>query len=102
VLAYSPFSAYPFVMKPTYDPIVTYVAAKLSKQQGRTVTPAQVLLKWNMQRGIASIPRSSSPAHLLSNIQAAEMPALSVEHMQLLDALQHLVASPVCQPVDLD
>ena len=101
VLSYSPFSAYPFVMRPTYDPVVLHVAAQLSHSLARPVSASQVLLKWAAQRGVASIPRSADAAHLSANIQALALPALSAKHMRLLDSLQHLVASAVCVPVEL-
>ena len=32
-------------------------------------TPLQVLLKWNVQRGVAVVPKSGSEAHLRENIE---------------------------------
>lgn len=38
-------------MLPTNDPIVTYVAARhVHPQTGKAATPAQVLLKWAVQK----------------------------------------------------
>ena len=93
VVAYSSFSAYPFAMLPTEDPLVRSVAAATNH------TTAQVLLKWALQKGFAVIPRSTDAARLKDNFAALTLPALSKEHMNLLDTLQHLISSPVCVPV---
>jgi len=45
LVAYSAFSAYPFSMKSTEDPIVKYIALN------RGNTPAQVILRWQLQHG---------------------------------------------------
>ena len=102
VVAYSTHSAYPFVMKPLDDPIVRYIAHHHSLYHDGTsvkVTPSQVLLRWAIQKGFAVIPRSSDPDHLLENYRALSMVPLSADEMNLLDALQYLVASPVSVPV---
>ena len=105
LVSYSPFSAYPFVMTPAADPIVRYVArrmsADLSDSTGKdiVVTPEQVLLRWNAMKGFASIPRSSRRENLESNLKALELPSLNVEYMDLLESLQFLVQSPVSKAV---
>jgi diketogulonate reductase-like aldo/keto reductase len=92
VVAYSSFSAYPFVMKPTEDPIVRSIARRTG------LSPAQVILRWSMQKGFAVIPRSISTARLQENISVLRSAPLSTEDMRLLDTLQLLVSSPVCVP----
>lgn len=64
VVAYSPFSAYPFVMEPTYDPIVSYVAARhIDPTTNTPATPAQILLKWTLQK-VSSLQSSTElPLH---------------------------------------
>lgn len=100
VVAYSTHSAYPFVMKPLDDPIVRHIAHHHSHDgSSLKVTPSQVLLRWAIQKGFAVIPRSSDPEHLLENYRALSMVPLSADEMNLLDALQYLVASPVSVPV---
>jgi len=100
VVAYSSFSAYPFVLMPPNDPIVSYVASQHFDPHTNTpATPGQVLLKWSMQKGTALIPRSSSPDRLLENIKALDISPLSPSEMQLLDTLQFLVSSPVSKPI---
>jgi hypothetical protein len=53
VVAYSSFSAYPFVLMPPNDPIVSFVASKhIDPDTNTPATPGQVLLKWSMQKVI--------------------------------------------------
>ena len=60
------------------EPTLAMIAAKYGK------TPAQVVLRWNIELGIATIPRSSNPGRLTQNIDifdftltAAEIAAIS-------------------------
>jgi diketogulonate reductase-like aldo/keto reductase len=92
IVAYSSFSAYPFVMKPSEDPVVRDIARR------RRLTPAQVLLKWSLQRGFAVIPRSTSPERLAENLAVLTLPPLHKEDLHLLDTLELLVSSPVSKP----
>ena len=45
------------------DPVVVRVAKKLKK------TPAQILIKWALQRGTSVIPKSTNPDRIKENIQ---------------------------------
>lgn len=45
------------------DPVLTQIAAAHGK------SAAQIILRWNLQRGIVVIPGSSNPAHILENTQ---------------------------------
>lgn len=45
------------------EPIVRQIYAKYK------ATPAQVLLAWSLQRGVAVIPKSLTPHRIKSNIQ---------------------------------
>lgn len=49
------------------DPVIGSIAAAHGK------TPAQVLLRWHVQREVAVIPKSVSPARLRENFAAAEV-----------------------------
>lgn len=105
VVAYSSFSAYPFVLKPIDDPVIRYIAANhpgflTNDGEILPVTPAQVLLRWSMQKGAAVIPRSSNFERLLENYRACYgMAPLTEEEMNMIDALQHLVSSPVSKAI---
>lgn len=60
------------------DPLLATIAARYDK------TPAQIILRWNIELGIATVPRSSNPARLAQNLAifdfaltAAEIAAIS-------------------------
>ncbi|KAJ1401294.1 NADP-dependent oxidoreductase domain-containing protein, partial [Ochromonadaceae sp. CCMP2298] len=60
------------------EPVVKAAAAAHGK------TPAQVVLRWNVQRGVAVIPKASQPAHMAENaaifdfeLDAAQMEQIS-------------------------
>lgn len=48
--------------KPLFDETITGIAARLG------VTPAQVLIRWAVQRGTVVIPKSITPDRIASNI----------------------------------
>src|SRR5699024_9996889 len=56
-VAYSPLGSGELIG----DPAI----AEIARAHGRT--PAQVILRWHMQQGIAAIPRSSNPDHVRDN-----------------------------------
>ncbi len=62
------------------DPVVTRIAAT----HGRT--PAQVVLRWGVQRGCAVIPKTRQPARLRENLALFDF-ALSPEEMAAISAL---------------
>ncbi len=49
-------------------------------------SPAQVILRWNLQRGVAIIPGSSNPAHIKENISIFDF-ELSQEEMDRISSL---------------
>lgn len=59
-------------------PVVLALAAK------HQVQPAQIVLAWLFnQEGVAAIPKASSEAHLLANLQAAQLPLDGGDMVQL-------------------
>lgn len=50
------------------------------------VSAAQVILRWNLQKGVVVIPGSSNPDHILENTQLYHF-ELSEEEMQRINAL---------------
>lgn len=48
----------------------------------------QVLLRWNMQRGVPVLPKASSVQHLKDNIEGAFDWVLSTQHKNMLDDLE--------------
>lgn len=63
-----------------HDPVVTAIAAA----HGRT--PAQIALRWGVQRGCAVIPKTASPARLAENLALFDF-TLSAAEMTVIDAL---------------
>jgi alcohol dehydrogenase (NADP+) len=63
------------------DPTITAIATR----RGRT--PAQVVLRWALQRGTAVIPKSVTPARLAENLAAAEG-ELAPEDMEAIAGLE--------------
>lgn len=61
-------------------PVLTEMAAKYDK------TAAQVILRWNLERGIAVIPKSVTPARLKQNLELFDF-SLSDEEMKRIAAL---------------
>jgi 2,5-diketo-D-gluconate reductase A len=62
------------------NPTVTSVAGEYGK------TPAQVLLRWNLQLGNAVIFRSAKPEHIAANLDVFDF-ELAAEHMDAINGL---------------
>lgn len=62
------------------DPIIIDIAKKLEK------SPAQVILRWNVQRGVSVIPKSITAAHIKENSKTLNW-RLDDKEMKLLDTL---------------
>lgn len=88
VTAFSPFGA------PSYVPIgmATEDDSVMSKQLIHQIasrherTPAQILLRWAVQRGTAVIPKTSRPERLAENLALFDF-ELSHEEMKRIDSL---------------
>jgi D-xylose reductase len=61
-------------------PTITRIAAETAR------TPAQVLLRWGVQRGTAVIPKTSRPERLVENISIFDF-SLSAAQMAAVDGL---------------
>jgi diketogulonate reductase-like aldo/keto reductase/flavodoxin len=48
-------------------------------------TPAQVILRWNLQRGVAAIPGSSNPDHIRENISVFDFELTEAEMNAIAD-----------------
>lgn len=51
------------------------------------VTPAQVLLRWSMQKGAVTIPKSTNPDHIRSNLRCFDF-ELAPSEMAMLDTFE--------------
>ncbi|RFU75305.1 nadp-dependent glycerol dehydrogenase [Trichoderma arundinaceum] len=63
---------------------VKAVAENLSKKQGKTVTPAQVILAWSQIGGHTVIPKSVTLARIAENFQEAELDDESIAALNKL------------------
>jgi len=62
------------------DPVIESLAAKHGK------TPAQIVLRWDLQSGIVTIPKSIQPSRIVANAELFDF-ELSPEEMAQIDAL---------------
>ena len=72
---------------PLHDDTIKAIAAKHS------VEPAQVLIRWQTQRGVVVIPKSVTPARIASNFAASgfELDAKDLAEIAALDKGQRLI-----------
>lgn len=63
------------------DPVVIAIATAVGR------TPAQVVLRWAVQRGTAPLPRSTTPSRIAENFTGVVDWSLSPEDMGRLDGL---------------
>ena len=75
--AWSPLGKYQRMVD---DPVVTAVAEEYDR------TPAQIMLRWEVQQGIVTIPKSASPERQRSNASVFDF-ELADDAMQRLDGL---------------
>ncbi|CAN0879632.1 Aldose reductase, partial [Linum grandiflorum] len=78
--AYSPLGSSEGGRDLIHDPTVEKVANKLNK------SPAQVLVKWGLQRGTSVIPKSTSDQHIKENIQVFDW-EIPPEDFQVLSSI---------------
>ena len=62
------------------DPVIMDIAKAHNK------SAAQVILRWDLQRGLVTIPRSKNPAHIKENISIADF-ELSADEMKKIDSI---------------
>jgi 2,5-diketo-D-gluconate reductase A len=68
------------------DPTLNRVAARYDK------TPAQILIRWNLQLGTVPIPKANQKKHLEENIEVFDF-AINAEDMKLLTSLNEAYSS---------
>lgn len=62
------------------DETITGIAKRYGK------SPAQIIIRWHLQRGLVTIPRSDNPAHITENIDVFDF-ELSQADMDLISGL---------------
>ncbi len=88
ITAYSPLGSQdrPDEIKAEAEPILLEDPTLAAIAERHGATPAQVLISWSMQRGIAVIPKSVNPARMKQNLAATEV-SLSEEDVQEIAGL---------------
>ncbi|KAL1777435.1 nuclear autoantigenic sperm protein isoform X2 [Sigmodon hispidus] len=86
VTAYSPLGSSDRAWRHPDEPILLEepLVLTLAEKYGRS--PAQILLRWQVQRKVICIPKSITPSRILQNIQVFDF-TFSPEEMKQLDAL---------------
>lgn len=89
--------AYAPLMRAQWDvPAILEVAKKHDK------SPAQVLVRWSLQRGFAPLPKSADPVRVVSNAAVYDF-ELSAEDIAAIDALDKGKEGTITwNPVDVD
>ena len=68
------------------DPVIGEIAAKYGK------TPAQIMLRWHIQRGVVAIPKSTHIERMQENFAVFDF-SLSAEDMKAITELDHKESS---------
>ncbi|KAI4591015.1 hypothetical protein MJG53_002064 [Ovis ammon polii x Ovis aries] len=86
VTAYSPLGSSDRAWRDPEEPVLLKepVVLALAEKHGRS--PAQILLRWQVQRKVSCIPKSVTPSRILENIQVFDF-TFSPEEMKQLDTL---------------
>ncbi|KAM5337544.1 LOW QUALITY PROTEIN: aldo-keto reductase family 1 member A1-like [Glossophaga mutica] len=86
VTAYSPLGSPDRAWHSPDEPVLfeELVVLALAKKYGRS--PAQILLRWQVQREVISIPKSITPSRILENVQVFDF-TFTAEEMKQLDSL---------------
>ncbi|KAF9482187.1 Aldo/keto reductase [Pholiota conissans] len=78
------------------DPAVVKVASKYNRD------PAQILIRWSLERGFVPLPKSATPSRIYSNIKVYDF-ELDEMDMKKLDTLDRGKAGAISwNPVDAD
>ncbi|KAF5380620.1 hypothetical protein D9615_004546 [Tricholomella constricta] len=95
--------AYCPIMRGKLDhPTIRELATKQRSRSQYGRDPAQILLRWSLQKGFVPLPKSATPARIYSNTQLYDF-ILSEESMVMLDALDRGKAGAISwNPVDAD
>uniref|UniRef100_A0A8C6BFE2 Aldo-keto reductase family 1 member A1 n=1 Tax=Monodon monoceros TaxID=40151 RepID=A0A8C6BFE2_MONMO len=86
VTAYSPLGSSERAWRDPDEPVLLEEPVVLALAENHGRSPAQILLRWQVQQKVSCIPKSVTPSHILQNIQVFDF-TFSVEEMKQLDAL---------------
>lgn len=84
--AYSPLGSPDRAWRQSHEPVVLEepVIRSLADKYGKS--PAQVIIRWQVQRGVLVIPKSVTPSRIMENIQVFDF-ALTEEEMDQIGSL---------------
>ncbi|TFK46255.1 Aldo/keto reductase [Heliocybe sulcata] len=86
----------PLVRGKLDDPAITSTSTKYAK------TPAQIVLRWSLQRGFVPLPKSANSVRVVANAQVFDF-EIAQEDMERLDALDRGKAGAITwNPVDAE
>jgi diketogulonate reductase-like aldo/keto reductase len=80
----------PILRHPTggpLKPVLTKIAQRLSKESGKNVDEASVLLLWTMGHGVVALTSSTKPENLQKMVDTEGLPDLSKEDMEEIDSV---------------
>ena len=86
--AYAPLGSQdrPARLKADDEPVLLEEPTIVKIGEGKSITPAQVLISWAIHRGTSVIPKSVNPDRLKQNLEAGEI-SLSEQEMKEIEAL---------------
>ncbi|KAM4739679.1 aldo-keto reductase family 1 member A1-B isoform 1-T1 [Anableps anableps] len=84
--AYSPLGSPDRAWKHPEEPILLQESAILSLAEKYNKSPAQIILRWQTQRGVVTIPKSVTESRIKENIQVFDF-TLEAEEMKSITAL---------------
>lgn len=89
ITCYSPLGSTdrPPVFKADDEPKILASDTILKIGKRLNASPAQVVLKWAIQQGISTIPKSVNPKHIIENLRAVQLEPLSEADMAAIAAL---------------
>ncbi|XP_040050558.1 aldo-keto reductase family 1 member A1-A [Gasterosteus aculeatus] len=86
VTAYSPLGSGDRPWACPDEPSVLQDPALVAMAKRHQRTPAQLILRWNVQRGVVCIPKSVTPSRIRENLQVFDF-SLSEDDMKLMETL---------------
>jgi diketogulonate reductase-like aldo/keto reductase len=98
ITGYSPLGGGNYTQRLLNEPVIQTLSDKYGKQ------PAQIILRWSVQRGIVTIPGSTNPARVRANFDLFDF-ALSDEDIQRIAALnvgEHMMRDAPYDPDKMD
>uniref|UniRef100_A0A8D0DYX8 alcohol dehydrogenase (NADP(+)) n=2 Tax=Salvator merianae TaxID=96440 RepID=A0A8D0DYX8_SALMN len=86
VTAYSPLGSPDRMWKHPDEPVLLEESGIKTLADKYSKSPAQIILRWQVQRKVAVIPKSVTPSRILQNLQVFDF-SLTVEEMDFIGSL---------------